>query len=61
MVLKVLFLLDSLGSLVRLEVGCTESNELWISDGRMLGTTLVTYDSTYIGLQYFSSTAYWKF
>ena len=36
----------SLGYLYGLEVGFTEVTELWIYDGRVLGTTLVTYDGT---------------
>ena len=36
---KVLLLGASLGYLDGLEVGFTEGNELWISDGRVLGTT----------------------
>ena len=51
----------SLISLDRLEVGCTEGAELWLSDGKVLGTTLGTYDGIKLGLAYCSSTAYWKF
>ena len=40
----------SLGYIYGREVGCTEGAELCISDGRVLGTTLVTYDGTEIGL-----------
>ena len=36
---EVLLLDSSLGYLDGLEVGFTEGNELWISDGRVLGTT----------------------
>ena len=35
---------DSIGYLDVLEVSFTEVTELWIYDGRVLGTTLVTYD-----------------
>ena len=36
---------------------------MWISDGRVLGTTLVTYAGTDLGLASFYSdgTSYWKF
>ena len=40
----------SLESIDVIEVGCIEGTEMWISDGMVLGTTLVTYDSTDIGL-----------
>ena len=58
---EVLLLVDSLGSLYVLEVGCNEDTELWIYDGRLLGTTLGTYDGTEVGLSYCSSTADGKF
>ena len=41
---------DSIGYLDELEVGCTEGNEPWISDGRVFGTTHGTYDCREIGL-----------
>ena len=43
-------LVDSIGYIYGLEVGFTEVTELWIYDGRVLGTTLVTYDGTELGL-----------
>ena len=52
MVLKVFLLVDPIGYLDRIEVGCTERNELWISDGRVLRRTLGTYDVTDIGLSW---------
>ena len=47
---EVLLLVDSPGSIDVLEVGCNEGTELWIYDGRVLGTTLCTYDVTEVGL-----------
>ena len=40
---EVLLLGASIGSLDRLKVGCTESTELWISYGRVFGTTHGTH------------------
>ena len=40
----------SIGSLDVIEAGCTEGNELWIYDGRVIDTTLGTYDGTELGL-----------
>ena len=40
----------SLGSLYGIGVGFTEGTELWIYDGRVLGTTIFTYDGTELWL-----------
>ena len=45
-----LLLSAPLGFLDVLEVGCTEGVKLWISDRRVLGTTLDTFDGTELGL-----------
>ena len=45
-----MLLVDSLGSIDGLEIGCNEGNELWIYDDRVLGTPLGTYDVTEVGL-----------
>ena len=50
----------SLGSLDVLYVGCAEGTEVWISDGRVLGTKLGTYNGRELGLLQFSSTSYWE-
>ena len=47
---EVLFMGASIGSIDEKEVGCTEGNELWISDGRVFGTTHDTYDGRDLGL-----------
>ena len=46
---EVLLLGASIGSLYRIEVGCTEVTELWISYGRVFGKTHGTYDGRYLG------------
>ena len=52
---------SSLGFLDVLEVGCTEGTKICISDGRVLGKKLGTFDGTEIGLSWCSSTADWTF
>ena len=47
---EVLLLGASIGSIDRLEVGCTESTEIWNYDGRVFGTTHGTYDGRGTGL-----------
>ena len=46
---EVLLIGASIGSLDRIEVGCTEVTELWISYGRVFGKTHGTYDGRYLG------------
>ena len=43
---ETLLLVALLGSLDIIEVGFTEGYELRIYDGKVIGTTLVTYDDT---------------
>ena len=57
----VLLLGASLGSLYGLQVHCTEGTELWPSGGRLLVTTLGTYDDIELGLSQLYSTAECKF
>ena len=47
---KVFLLGASIGYLYRLEVGCTEGNELWIHDGRVFVIKNGTYYGIEIGL-----------
>ena len=46
---------DSLGFIYGIQVVCTEGTELCSSGGRVIGTTVATYNGTEIGLSRFSS------